>query len=144
MTSPIESRNPDNAQWIDFKQHKAHEFIGLGYSVQWHPDRICLMDIYVPGWVYQQPEYRACVNFSLQPSTAGLDGGRITGLSILERLVEYPDAARDGPREHQRALCRYDRGGIRFLYSLKDRTDYLALLPVAKSLYDDVRRVFNR
>lgn len=97
--------------WKTFKRGKARRFVDLNYSVAWYPDGTNWMDVYIPERHHaKQPELRAVVKFYREPSKYGIDGGRISKLTIQTRSEDLLAKAVGQPYEKIETLFNYDRG----------------------------------
>jgi hypothetical protein len=116
--------------WKAYKRAKAKRFVELNYSVAWYPDGTNWMDIYIPERHHaKQPELRAEVKFFSEPSKYGINGGRISKLTIQTRTEDLLSKAVGRPYEKIETLFNYDRG---------PDIDRLDENPKARKLYEHV------
>lgn len=107
--TPDDSWNLDD--WSAYKKQKAHAFVDRGYSVEWSPDADAWMDVYLPERrERRRPEVRATAKFFTEPSSYGIDGGRISKLSITSRRTDPIAQVMGRPYETVHLLYNYDRG----------------------------------
>jgi len=114
MTNDGGPTNPDDPwnldDWVAYKKRKAHAFVERGYSVEWYPDAGGWMDFYLPQRKNRY-ELRASVKFFQQPSKYGIDGGRISKLSVMLRETDpIKRVPGESFYEATRVLYHYDRG----------------------------------
>lgn len=120
------------ADWTRYKKQKALRFVELGYSVAWYPDGDNWMDVYTPERLHaHEPEIRASVKFFSAPSKYGVDGGRVSKLTIQLRSEDLMARVAGAPYEEVETLFNYDRG---------DDVDRLDEIPRARELYIHVLR----
>ncbi len=97
--------------WKKYKQEKATAFVSLGYSVSWYPDGDNWMEVYHPQrHQANEPELRASIKFFRDPSRFGIDGGRVSKLTIVTRDVDILQKVMGRPYETVETLFNYDRG----------------------------------
>lgn len=112
---PSKEDGPDDDwnldDWVAYKKRKAHAFVERGYSVAWSPDMDAWMAVYLPErFERRRPEVRADVKCYLEPSEYGIDGGKISKLSIVSSQTDPIAEAMRRPHETSRILYNYDRG----------------------------------
>lgn len=106
-----EGSKRDMSAWKAYKRAKAVRFVELNYSVAWYPDGSNWMDVFVPERPYaHRPEVRADVKFFREPSQHGIDGGRISKLTIATRTVDPLAQVLGKPFEKVEVLYNFDRG----------------------------------
>lgn len=97
--------------WKAYKRTKAKRFVELNYSVAWYPDGTNWMDVFIPERHHaKQPEMRAEVKFFGEPSKYGINGGRISKLTIQTRTEDLLAKVVGKPYEKIETLFNYDRG----------------------------------
>lgn len=96
--------------FIEYKREKAKAFVDLGYSVEWSPDGLGYMGIYLPSTNTEEgPEVRATVKCGNYPvEEEGIDGGRIIKLDIRLIHRNILEQVR-GQQPVQDVLFNYDR-----------------------------------
>lgn len=106
-----EKNRRELSAWKAYKREKAKRFIEQNYSVAWYPDGSNWMDIFTPERHHaRQPELRAIAKFYRDPSAYGIDGGRISKLTILTTSEDILAKAVGRPYETIEVLFNYDRG----------------------------------
>ncbi|MCC6678621.1 MAG: hypothetical protein IT436_15920 [Phycisphaerales bacterium] len=121
--------------WKQYKQRKALAFVGHGYSVSWYPDGDAWMEVYLPERHHAEtPEILADIKFFRDPSSFGIDGGRVSKLCITRRRTDVVKQAMGRPYERVEDLFNYDRG---------PDTDRLRKSVEARKLYQIVLRELN-
>lgn len=123
--------------WKAYKRTKAHAFVERGYSVSWYPDGHGWMSVYLPERHHAgTPEIRAEAKFYSEPSQFGIEGGKISKLSILttktDVLLDVLSLGKQGTRTE--TLYNYDRGL---------EVDHLHTNPQARALYDAILEELN-
>ena len=122
-------------EWKEYKMQRAHEFVSRGYSVAWCPDGDNWMDVYHPQRHHvKEPELRASVKFFREPSKFGMDGGRISKLTIQTRDVDPWEKVLGRSYETVETVFNYDRG------TDVNRLPYDAR---ARKLYDVVQEILG-
>lgn len=118
------------ARWKHYKRRTALALVARGYSVEWYPDGTNRIDVYVPERLNAgTPEVRARVQFYMEPSRFGINGGRISRLRILEL--------------NSSAIERSTRAETVFCYDRNGQFDHLFEHPVALELYRTVVDVLD-
>jgi len=106
-----EDSKKELSAWKAYKRAKAGRFVELNYSVAWYPDGSNWMDVFVPERPHaQRPELRAEVKFYREPSQNGIEGGRISKLTITTRTEDPLARVLGKPFETVKILYNYDRG----------------------------------
>ncbi len=95
--------------WVAYKKRKAHAFVDRGYSVEWSPDADSWMAVYLPQrHERRRPQIEASAKFYLDRSRYGINGGRISKLSIVSAWIDPVDEAFGRPPKST-MLYNYDR-----------------------------------
>ena len=97
--------------WVAYKKKKAHAFIDRGYSVEWYPDAYAWMSVYLPErFESRRPQVLAAAKFYMEPSGFGIDGGKISKLSITATRTDLLAQVAGRVFEKVQVLYNYDRG----------------------------------
>lgn len=108
---PPADRAPPELPWEEYKRAKAHAFVDRGYSVEWSPDEGHWMKVYIPQRSEdRKPSIEAMAKIYEQPSKFGIDGGRISKLSIQTSYVDVIKKVLGHTYEQVVTLYNYDRG----------------------------------
>ncbi len=121
--------------WKQYKREKALKFIQRGYSVEWSPDGHGVMAVYLPERHYaEKPEVRADIKFFSEPSKFGIQGGKVSKLSIHVRRSDILLKVLGGEHDAVETLYNFDRG---------QDVDRLNELTEARRLFDAIYDELN-
>lgn len=134
-TSTIKSKTKEELkQWVEYKKEKALAFVNEGYSVEWSPNGNHVMEVYMPEINAEtHPKIRASIRFFQEPFPEGLEGGRISKLSILEQKGDLFNPAYG-------KMKRFDEI---YSFSREETKDNLKANSPTKKLFDTVVRELN-
>lgn len=129
-------RTPSELErWIEYKRTKAHGFVDRGYSVEWTTDGNNWMGVYIPQrHDRKEPELRATAKIFEEPSEFGINGGRVSKLTIQTQYVDLIEKVLGKAPENVVTLFNYDRG---------DDVNRIAPGSKAERLYRDVIEILN-
>lgn len=121
--------------WKHYKLEKAVAFVRLGYSVEWYPDADGWFNIYHPQRDHARtPEHRAAAKFFSEASRYGIDGGKVSKLSIVRSHTDLIGDLMGRDATTSTILFNYDRG---------PDVDRLNRDAIARKLYNDVLHLLN-
>lgn len=121
--------------WAAYKKQKAHAFVERGYSVEWSPDVYAWMSVYLPErHERNRPQVLAEAKFFMEPSHYGIDGGKISKLSITTCRTNLMAKVLGRDSETMHVIYNYDRGLD---------VDRLSTSREAKRLYNAVLEELN-
>lgn len=98
-------------RWIAYKRARAHAFVDRNYSVEWTADGGNWFGVFIPErFDRHEPELRAMAKIYSEPSQFGIDGGRVSKLTIQTRHEDLIQRALGKPSLSVITLFNYDRG----------------------------------